>query len=360
MHRSRHIKPDGRVLWCYSRRPLDAMDGRPAPSPDPAPVAVNTHLRWHPIVGEWVAYASHRQDRTFLPPADLDPLAPESDPGRPTELPAGDYDVAVFQNRFPSLVLSPPPAPMIDGTVTARGFGACEVVVFSQDPITPLGDLGADYIALILQVLADRTTEMAAAGVRYVLPFENRGVEMGVTLTHPHAQIYGYGFVPATQARALAAMRRHFQTADRPLVAELSDRERRNRVRVVAEQENAVAFVPPFARYPYEVWAVPKDGPAYLQDLTPEQRLDLAAVLSDALRRLDRLFARPMPYLLTVNQAPTDGEPHPEWVVYVAIWPIRRHADRLKYLAGTELAAGVFAGDVLPEAAAAALKNIRL
>jgi UDPglucose--hexose-1-phosphate uridylyltransferase len=360
MHRSRHIKPDGRLLWCYSRRPLDAMAGQPAPSPDPAPVAVNAHLRWHPVVGEWVAYASHRQDRTFLPPADLDPLAPQVDPARPTELPAGDYDVAVFQNRFPTLTLSPLPPPAIDGGVTARAHGACEVIVFSQDPITPLGDLGADYIALILQVLADRTAEMAAAGLRYVLPFENRGVEMGVTLTHPHGQIYGYGFVPAMQSRALAAMRRHFEAAERPLIAEISERERRAGVRTVAERDHAVAFVPPFARFPYEVWAAPHDGPAYLQDLSPAQRLDLAAVLSDALRRLDRLFARPMPYLLTVNQAPTDGEAHPEWVVYVAIWPLRRHADRLKYLAGTELAAGVFAGDILPEAAAAALRGIRL
>jgi UDPglucose--hexose-1-phosphate uridylyltransferase len=311
-------------------------------------------------VGEWVAYAGHRQDRTFLPPADLDPLAPETDASGPTELPAGDYDVAVFQNRFPSLTLAPAPPPMIDGVVTAPGLGACEVVVFSQDPITPLGELGAEYIALILEVLADRTAEMAAAGLRYVLPFENRGVEMGVTLTHPHGQIYGYGFVPAVQTRALAAMRRHLQATERPLVAEISAHERKAGVRVVAEQETAVAFVPPFARYPYEVWAAPMDGPAYLHDLGAPQRLDLAAVLSDALRRLDRLFARPMPYLLTVNQAPTDGELHPEWVVYVAIWPIRRHADRLKYLAGTELAAGVFAGDVLPEAAAHALKGVRL
>src|SRR5215212_9086870 len=141
MHRSSHIKSDGRLLWCYSRRPLIAMAGRPAPSPDPAPVAVNTHLRWHPLTGEWVAYANHRQNRTFLPPADLDPLAPQTDPARSTELPSGDYDVAVFQNRFPTLTPSPGPPPEVEGVVTAPAYGACEVVVFSQDPITPLGEL---------------------------------------------------------------------------------------------------------------------------------------------------------------------------------------------------------------------------
>jgi UDPglucose--hexose-1-phosphate uridylyltransferase len=227
--------------------------------------------------------------------------------------------------------------------------------------MSPLGDLGPEWVAFILAVLADRTREMAAAGIKSVLPFENRGVEMGVTLPHPHGQIYGYGFIPAIQARASVTMRDHLDTFGRPLITRISDGERQTRRRLVAESGSAaVAYVPPFARFPYEVWAAVPAGPAYLAELTDEQRLDLATALSESLRRLDRLFARPMPYLLTVNQAPTDGRPHPEWVVYVAVWPIRRHADRLKYLAGTELAAGVFAGDVLPEAAAEALRNVRL
>lgn len=334
------------------------MNGKLAPSPDPEPVTVNAHRRWNPVAGEWVLYAAHRQNRTFLPPADLDPLAPQVDPARPTELPPGDYEIAVFENRFPTMTLQPPPAPKIPGVRTADSFGACEVVVFAQDPKTPLWGLGTDRVALLLEVLADRTREMAAQGIQYVLPFENRGVEMGVTLHHPHGQIYGYGFLPAMQARAMVAMQAHRAEAGRTLIGDTTRREREQRVRLVAERGTASAYVPAFARFPYEVWAVPDDPPPYLADLNEQQRVDLAAALAEALRRLDGLFSRPMPYLLTVNQAPTDGQPHPEWGLYVAVWPIRRQADKLKYLGGTELAAGVFAGDILPEAAAEALRNV--
>src|SRR6266566_709260 len=142
MYRSSHVKPDGRRLWCYSRTPLSAMEAKPAPSPDPHPVGINVHQRWHPIAGEWVIYAGHRQNRTFLPPQDLDPLAPQVDPARPTELPEGDYEVAVFENRFPSLSLTPGSPPAIPGVATAPAFGACEVIVYAQDATTSFGNLG--------------------------------------------------------------------------------------------------------------------------------------------------------------------------------------------------------------------------
>jgi UDPglucose--hexose-1-phosphate uridylyltransferase len=359
MHRTTHVKPDGRRLWCYSASP-SAMGGKPVPSPDAEPVAVRAHLRWHPLIGEWVAYAAHRQDRTFLPPADLDPLAPMVDPARPTELPSGDYEVAVFENRFPSLSLAPGPIPDIAGVETAAAFGACEVVVYAQDAITSFGSLPVERVALILEVWADRTRAMAAAGVQYVLPFENRGVEMGVTLHHPHGQIYGYGFLPGVQARALDAMRKSEGRSRQNLVSALTERERIAATRVVADHGGALAFVPPFARFPYEVWIAPTEPRSHLADLTIQDRQAVAGALCEALLRVDALFGPPMPYLLTVNQAPTDGPEYPEWTLWIAIQPLRRAPGKLKFLAGTELGAGVFAGDVLPEAAAAALRNVRL
>jgi UDPglucose--hexose-1-phosphate uridylyltransferase len=201
---------------------------------------------------------------------------------------------------------------------------------------------------------------MKAAGIRYVLPFENRGVEMGVTLHHPHGQIYGYGFVPALQARALAAMREHRGANGGNLISGLADREAGQDVRRVTSNDGAIALVPPFARFPYETWVVPRRPAANLDGLSRADRRDLAAALCEALRRLDALFGPPMPYLLTVNQAPTDDSDYPEWTLWIAIQPIRRAPGKLKYLAGTELGAGVFAGDVLPEAAAAALRGVRL
>jgi UDPglucose--hexose-1-phosphate uridylyltransferase len=233
------------------------------------------------------------------------------------------------------------------------------VVVYSQDAVTSFGDLGVDHVALILEVWADRTREMRAAGIRYVLPFENRGVEMGVTLHHPHGQIYGYGFVPAIQSRALDAMRSHDMTETGNLVSSLAERERSEKVRLVAANERATALVPPFARFPYETWVIPRAAVAHLEALDDADRRALAAILCEALQRLDALFGPPMPYLLTVNQAPTDGAAYPAWTLWIAIQPIRRAPGKLKYLAGTELGAGVFAGDVLPEVAAAALRAVR-
>ena len=152
MNKKSLIKPDGRRLFLYSRRPISDQIIAPqpgAPQPTQNPVTGTQHLRWHPLRGEWVAYASNRQNRTFLPPKEYSPLAVTSSPDFPTELPAGDYDVAVFDNLFPSLTESATTTPEL--FVPARpAKGACEVVVFTQDPDTSLGQLPLEQIQLIL------------------------------------------------------------------------------------------------------------------------------------------------------------------------------------------------------------------
>jgi UDPglucose--hexose-1-phosphate uridylyltransferase len=317
-------------------------------------------MRFHPLTQEWVVYAGHRQDRTFLPSAAENPLAPTIDPARPTELPKGEYDVAVFENRFPTLAMDTGPPPPVVGVTTEAAFGACEVVVFSKDPAAGLARLPVDHVDLILEVLAGRTEEMRGAGLKYVLPFENRGREMGVTLHHPHAQIYAYGFIPQQQIRALDAMRAHRDRHGDDLVSTLALRECERALRLVTQRASVTAFCPPFSRFPYEVWIAPLRQASFLGDLTAMERREMADVLRETLLRLDGLWEMPMPYLLTVNQAPTDGGLYPEWTVRLEVCPIRRASDKLKYLAGTELGAGVFANDMLPETAAAALRAVTL
>src|SRR5690606_19459414 len=188
MHRRALTKPDGRSLVLYGREPVDEHIEAPAAG---AVTAASSHLRWHPLRGEWVVYAGHRQHRTFLPPAEWNPLAPSTDPAHPTEVPGGRWDVAVFDNLFSALGSTVPPPQEI--VATAPGLGTTEVVVFTQDPKASLGSLALDHIALIIEVCADRTRVLAAReDVAYVLPFENRGVEVGVTLHHPHGQVYAY------------------------------------------------------------------------------------------------------------------------------------------------------------------------
>jgi UDPglucose--hexose-1-phosphate uridylyltransferase len=155
-------------------------------------------------------------------------------------------------------------------------------------------------------------------------------------------------------------LQEHYSLTGRNLVADLAVAERERNIRVVVACGSAVAFAPPFARFPYETWVVPTRPVPDLAGLSDAERQDMAFALSQSLCRLDRLWDRPMPYLMTVNQAPADGLAHPKWTAHVEIQPIRRAPDKLKFLAGTELGAGVFTNDITPEAAAAALRDIRL
>ncbi len=361
LHRLDLRKPDGRALWLYGRRPLDPSIQATAPSPEPVEAA--PHLRWHPVRGEWVAYASHRQHRTFKPPPAFNPLAPTTDPAHPTELPAGDYDVAVFENRFPTLTLEAEAAPPL-WVPTQPGLGACEVVVFTQDPASALGRLPLWHLELLFEVWADRARELGARPeIEYVMPFENRGEEVGVTLHHPHGQIYAYPFVPPLPAREHAQARAFFEREGRTLLADVVEHEEADGRRMLYAGPHAVAFVPAFARYPYEVWVVPRRPAAGLPDLAEEDRADLARALKTVLLKYDGLWDRPFPYLLAFHQGPAGGEAGDgtPWAhLHIELSPPYRTATRLKFLAGTELAAGMFANDSLPEEKARELQAVEV
>jgi UDPglucose--hexose-1-phosphate uridylyltransferase len=349
-------KPDGRDLILYSRRPIP--EGITATSPESAPSRPNPHLRWHPLRGEWVAYAHYRQDRTFMPEGG-NPLAPTADPRQPTELPAGDYDVAVFRNLFPTFAESAHDPPLLP-IPTRPARGVCEVVVFARDPGATLGSLPLDQIELVIEVWADRWRELGALDeVRYVFPFENRGAEVGVTLPHPHGQIYAYPFVPPIAARELELQGAFLAENGQGLLQTIVEEElARGGRHVVYEGERVVAFVPVFARYSYEVWIAPRRAAASLADLDAAERADFARALKTVLLKYDGLWNRPFPYIASFHQAPTDGLPHPEAHVHVELYPAYRRSDRLKYLAGSEMGAGVFTADTLPEEKAEELRRV--
>ena len=356
MHSIDLKKPDGRALTLYSLRPIGSHAAAPSPSPDP--VEANPHLRWHPLRAEWVTYAAFRQNRPFLPPPQYNPLAVSTDPANPTELPEGDYEVAVFDNRFPSLALSSNKPPALD-IATAPATGKCEVVVFTQDPTAALHSLDVSRIDLLLQVWADRTARAAATGqIAYVLPFENRGAEVGVTLHHPHGQIYCYPFVPPVPRNMLKNELAYFVEHGKNLLCEMTAAELANGDRLVYRNEHAIAFVPPCARYPYEVWVMPIAHAASFADLGSEQRRGLALAVKAVVMKYEALWQRPFPYLMAWYQAPTDGQPHPETQLHAEFYPPYRTRDRLKYLAGTEIGAGMFAMDVLPEEKAMELRMV--
>lgn len=359
MHELELRKPDGRHLTLYSRRPIPP--GITARSPRPDPVRADPHLRWHPLRREWVDYAAFRQTRTFLPPPEYNPLKATDDPANPTELPAGDYDVAVFDNLFPALALgAAEPPPSIVPVQPARGH--CEVVVFTQDAQASLANLETAHVALLMNVWGRRTEAIRARapGIQYVLPFENRGAEVGVTLHHPHGQIYAYPHIPPIPQRMHDAEREYRATRGEPLLQSLIDAELRDGQRILHASDEAVAFVPAWARYPYEAWVAPRRQVPDFASLDERGRIALARALLTVLRKYDAMWKAPFPYIMVWYQAPCVDGYAGACHLHAELYPPYRMPGRLKYLAGTEIGAGLFANDALPEDKAAELRAVEV
>src|SRR5918911_3476061 len=197
-----------------------------------------SELRWNPLLGEWVATATDRQERTFLPPADYCPLCPTKPGGFPTEVPEETYDIVVFENRFPSLQPDPP-TPAIEGTElypVRPAQGVCEVVLYSPNHTSTLAQEPITQIYKLIQVWTDRFRELGALEfVKCVFIFENKGEAIGVTLHHPHGQIYAYPFVPPRIQKELDESRAHYARTGRCLLCDILAEERRDGRRIVIE-----------------------------------------------------------------------------------------------------------------------------
>ncbi len=318
-----------------------------------------SELRWNPQLREWVMTATHRQDRTFLPPRDYCPLCPAGRSVAPTEIERQDFQVAVFENRFPSLQRNPPP-PAVEGTPLTPvrpSVGACEVVVYTAQHDATASDLGLRQLELLIAVWARRTLDLGARPeIDYVFAFENRGEAIGVTLHHPHGQIYAYPFIPPLIEREVAAARQHWDRR-RCLWCALLEQELGDGRRIVIRTERWLAGVPFFAHWPYEIHLTPRRHIGWLHELDDAELAELARLLKTVLLKYDRLFGFSLPYIMAVHQRPTDGADHDGYHLHVEFYPPNRTADKLKYLAGSEAGAGAFINDTLPEETAARLRE---
>jgi UDPglucose--hexose-1-phosphate uridylyltransferase len=315
-----------------------------------------SELRWHPLLGEWVATATHRQDRTFFPPEDYCPLCPTKPGGFPTEVPAPTYDIVVFENKFPSLQRDPP-QPAVSGDAlepVAPARGACEVVLYSPEHHSTLADLPVSRIEHLTRVWRDRTRALLARReIEHVYPFENKGAAIGVTLSHPHGQIYAYPFVPPIVAREVARAAEYRVSHGGCLFCAVRDAERDDGRRVLASEEGWVAYIPFFARYPYETHLVTDRCVRTLLDLDDVEIAGFARLLKRVLRGFDRLFAVSFPYIMAIHQGPKGDAPYH---LHVEFYPPMRSANRLKYLAGSEAGAGMYINDTLAEEKAEELR----
>jgi UDPglucose--hexose-1-phosphate uridylyltransferase len=358
---------DGRELVYFDDPGTTLGPGRSVDARDLAPRPETATMRLDVLTGDWISIAANRQNRAFLPPAELDPLAPQS-PTNPSEIPSR-YDVAVFENKSPSFgpalasathdvpAAVDPPRGLDDLAEYSLGrtrtsVGRTEVVCFSPEHSGSFGTLTPTRARTVIEAWADRTAALSALpGIEQVFPFENRGQEIGVTLPHPHGQIYAYPYVTPRTQRLLTALE---QTGpdlfDRILEFEsASDR-------VILSGEHWTAFVPFAARWPIEIHLVPHRHVADFAETSDAERDELAPLYLRLLRGVDALYNSPTPYIAAWHQAPVhvgrDGAR-----LHLELTSPRRAADKLKYLAGSEAAMGAWIGDVPPETAAARLRE---
>ena len=301
-----------------------------------------SELRWHPLLEQWVTVAPWRQERTYHPDAAHCPLCPTRSGMAETEIPEPDYHIAVFENRFPAYT---------------GEQGRCEVVCYTPEHDSSLGRQTVEHITDLVEVWRDRTRELGRLpNVKYVFVFENRGEEIGVTLSHPHGQIYAYPFIPPVIERELAAESKHMSRTGRCLYCDVIAGEEAGE-RTVLRDERWIAFVPEFARWPYEVHLAPTRHCGGLVDLDEEDDASLAANLKALLTKYDRLFDKPLPYVMAMHQRPPGrGRAHHHF--HVEFYPPNRTRDKLKYLAGSELGAGAVLIDARAEDTAAELRGL--
>ncbi|MEM7329678.1 MAG: galactose-1-phosphate uridylyltransferase [Pseudomonadota bacterium] len=342
VHKRHHRKSDGRNLFLFGYEPNRSarVEG------EDLQTVTGSELRWHPLRGDWSIYAASRQNRTYKPSAAANPLAP-SKPGAPlTEIPFTDFELAVFSNRFPSLYSD---APDVEGSgVEIRAAkGACEVIVYSPDDHGSLATLTQARRRLLVEAWIDRYQAMFEAGCAFVLPFENRGDEVGVTLHHPHGQIYGFPVIPTPQQQAVNAFEAGYDLA--------RDVQAWGAPYWVADAGGLVSYAPRYARFPFEVWISalePVSGPWAFSE---EQADGFAHLLGDTVRRYDAYFGRETPCMLSLHAAPYGRDGRFQFTAQ--FYPLLRAPDRVKYLASVEQATGVFTVDVMPRQAADRLRG---
>jgi UDPglucose--hexose-1-phosphate uridylyltransferase len=347
---------DGRELIYYDDPDSTLGPDRGVDEREPQPRPPTAVMRQDPLSGEWIAIAAARQHRIVLPPANEDPFAP-STPGHATEVPS-DYDVVVFENKSPSFGPALPDASEaaelpteLDAIGLGRSspaFGRCEVICFSPRYDGSLGAQGSSRVRTVVETWADRTAVLSALpGIAQVTPFENRGDEIGVTLRHPHGQIYAYPYITPRTLRLLATIDAY--GAD--LFADILDFERGSE-RLLLEGEHFTAFVPFAARWPVEIHMLPHRWIPDLAATTPTERDELASIYHRLLQAVDGLYDTPTPYIAAWHQAPVSHPRRRDVRLLLKITSPRRSVDQLKYLAGSEASMGAFIGDIMPEAMA--------
>jgi UDPglucose--hexose-1-phosphate uridylyltransferase len=333
--------------------------------------------RWHPLRREWVVYAAHRNNRPWSFDKKESLLsAPEYDPAcylcpgntRVSGLKNPDYkDVFIFENDHPVVGLQSPQIheslQHLHGGLYKRGKaeGIAKVVCFDPKHNVTLNDIAVEKVANVLAALRNEMIFFEQhPAIKSVLIFENKGEIVGVSNPHPHCQIYATDFTFNTVVKEMQAMQDYRKDFNKNIFEDIILAEQKDGIRVLAENENAIAFIPYFARFAYETYIFPKKRHATLVTMSDTELYDLAKVFQTVTKKYDANFQMSFPYILAYTQAPVDGGDYKDYHMHLIICPPLRQPGLMKYLAGPETGADTFMADTMPEEKAAELRKINL
>jgi UDPglucose--hexose-1-phosphate uridylyltransferase len=312
-------------------------------------------LRWNPVLKWWVMVSAGRENRPLMP-QNYCPFCPGS--GKVPD----DYVVLAYNNDFP--ILSPNP-PGIEPVVSSlyrneQSFGKCEVLLYSPKHDSALSQLPPDNIDRLIELWVEKYRELAAMDfVKYAFIFENRGKEVGVTMPHPHGQIYGFPFIPKKIELELASCKEYWEREKKNLYREILLEELRDGRRIVDENGPFVTFVPYFAEYPYQVYIIPREHRLSIDEFSNEERRHLGNALSRITSMYDHVFNREFPYMMSLDQKPVDGNIYPYYQFHIEFFPPLRNEKTQKFNASSETATWTHGNPSSPELKAGELRSIK-
>ena len=310
-------------------------------------------LRWHPLTKDWVMIASHRQGRPQMP-KDWCPFCPSGGkvPG---------YEVMEYDNDFPALSQNPPePDPVgTDFFRTAPAYGKCEVILYSPKHTITLPELPVPHIRKLVDLWTDRFEAISRdESVKYVFIFENRGEVVGVTMPHPHGQIYGYPWIPKKIELEVVSAKEHHAATGECIFCRMIREEQEQKERVIFENEHFFVVLPFFTEYPYGVYIYSRRHCQNLTQLTDPEKTALAATLRDTVGMLDTLFDKPFPYMMCMHQNPVNsGDYGDDYHFHIEFFPPMRSADKQKFNAASETGVWAHCNPTAPEEKAVELRE---
>lgn len=311
-------------------------------------------MRFNPLLGDWVMVASNRANRPHMPKGYC-PFCPGS--GKVPD----DYDVLMYKNDFPVLSPNPPEPDAVATSLykTAPSYGKCEVILYSPDHHKTLPELSVPHIGKLIDLWTERFVEMEKDPLnKYVMIFENRGEECGVTMPHPHGQMYAYSHVPLKLRTELDNCKKHHDQNGTCLLCDMNREEAAFEQRVIVENEHFISYVPFFTDYPYGVFIVSKSHKTALTDFTSEEKLSLASILKDTTGAMDELFDKLFPYMMVMHQRPVNGDSVEDYYhFHIEFYPPLREKDKVKWYASSEMGAWAAANTAAVEDTAPKLRE---